>query len=122
MSVSSSLLGDLHGGSTELRFFSAMQSPVWRPPFWYIDCRRATPEEDQAGVDAFVTIDAGIIPVQIKSSLAGMEKDRAHYGDQHCIVVIHENLSDQQIRSKATDFFYRWRGRLIRASRGRARR
>lgn len=110
------------GGSNELRFFSAFQAPVWRPPFWYIDCRRATRDEDRAGVDAFVSIDAGVIPVQIKSSFEGLRRDALHYGHEHCIIVVSSRMSPEEIRSKSIDLFYRWRGKLIRTQRAKARR
>jgi hypothetical protein len=104
----------LRGGSTELKFFEAFQVPDWRSPYWWRSLHRASWQEDGEGTDAFVEVDAGTVPVQIKSSVAGRLKHIARYGEgTHCIVVIDPCEMDLvKIRSNAVDRIYRFRGIL----------
>lgn len=102
------------GGETEYRFFEALQCVLWKQPFWYKGYRRANREEDRRGVDAFVEIDAGIVPVQIKSSDISRKKHIEHYGNEHVIIVISEHMTAQMIRSRLMNLLYYKRGELFR--------
>jgi hypothetical protein len=105
--------GQLHGGSSELKFFEAFQSPEWKAPCWWRSLRRATPAEDAQGIDAVLNIDAGTVLLQIKSSVSGLLKEVKHYGNAHCVIIVREGMSPNELRSKAVNFIYRRRGFML---------
>lgn len=101
------------GGETELRFFTAMQAHNFGAPHWYHGIRHASRDDDRGGIDAYVTLDAGEVAVQIKSSHAGLHDHRQLYGPVHCIIVICPRWPIQVIRSKTFDLLYRWRRKML---------
>lgn len=109
----------LRGMKTESRLISALEVSRCDTPHWFHGIEHASPEEDSQGVDAIAHLDAGDVPVQIKSSVHGIKQHQEHYPEaDHLILVINPYLSFYEIRDKAFGYLYRWRGRLI----GRQRR
>lgn len=110
------------GAQTEYVFFKALQAFSPSDPPWFLGVRRADRQEDHAGIDAFVTLDVGEVPVQIKSSLAGFDKFlTTHPGTEILIIVIGRDLTPGQIRKKIFDFLFRERGRILRKQRKKNR-
>jgi hypothetical protein len=69
-------------------------------PDWWLSIRRATDAEDRAGIDAWVTTDRGDVAVQIKSSTQRAVRWREeHPGIDAAIVVLHESMTDEQVRA-----------------------
>lgn len=108
------------GGETELRFFEAMQCPLWKKPFWLIGLHHATREQDLKGIDAIALLSVGAgsatiiehVEVQIKTSHTGRRDHIAHYGLDHVVIVVSPLMSATDIRHTATDILYRRRGYL----------
>lgn len=95
------------GEDTEHRGIEAFASGD--VPAWFLAIRPATQQEDQpggyrtgvAGVDMWVSTDRGEIPVQVKSSAARAAQYRAAHPDGDiAIVVLHREMSDEQIRER----------------------
>jgi hypothetical protein len=57
-------------------------------PDWIKGIRRASLKEDQQGQDVFLLTDVGEMPVQIKSSVAGVRRFRQRYGDRIPVVIV----------------------------------
>ncbi len=110
------LAGQLLGATTEFRFFEAFQAPDYGSPYWFKSIRKASPEEDKKGVDAFAIIDVGTVLVQIKSSLAGLKNDRRNYKDAHCVIIIPETMDAKRLRSHTFNRLYVWRGLIINSA------
>ncbi len=103
------LEGQLHGATTEFRFFQAFQAPAFGSPYWFRSIRRATTEEDSRGIDAFAELDMGTVQVQIKSSFSGQKRHVEQYGSKHCIIVIPEEMDAARIRSHTFNRLFLWR-------------
>lgn len=89
------------GKNTEDRFFSLLMAKETEWPDWMWGIRRATPLEDSEGVDAFIdTASFPWVPVQIKSSHAGLEKHEDRYGNRHVILTIFKEISDEGIMER----------------------
>ena len=88
------------GDAMEEKFLRAWDVSSDNPP-WFSGVESSTLEEDLCeGKDAYITISGGIkIPVQIKSSVTGMEKHlEKHPGFSGIIIVIVETDTPLQIR------------------------
>ena len=88
--------------SSEKDFFDALQSPKLETPGWFVSVRRATPEEDGMGFDAFVlTTDMGEIPVQLKSSRGGASKYRQHRPESPAVIlIVHRRARPSKVHTK----------------------
>jgi hypothetical protein len=109
------------GGGTELCFFRALQAGTFEKPAWYRGLRHATLEEDRKGVDAFAELDTGVVPIQIKSSHAGLRQHLEQYGEEHLVIVIGPFFTPEQIQAKTLYLLYVWRGKIIRGKRKQRR-
>ncbi len=107
------------GINTEARFFSALQSISWNAPGWFKSVRRATHLEDSEGIDPIITIDAGEVHVQIKSSPAGVRKHHNYHGNKQMVFFIESHYTEVQIRAILERFLYRRREQMYRAVRAR---
>lgn len=86
-----------HGADNEHRVVAAFSSGAM--PAWFVSIRPATFEEDQAGVDAWVTTTEGDVSIQVKSSAARAAQFRAKHPDYAgVVVVVHPAMPDEQIR------------------------
>lgn len=86
------------GKESEQRFFVALESHRDSWPDWLKGVRQATVDEDQRGYDAFATLDIGVLPIQVKSSGAGLEKFQRRYSHSHAIgVVIRRESTSESI-------------------------
>jgi hypothetical protein len=98
------------GVLNERRFFEIINSAIAKGdvPSWMKVCRRATKEEDLAGVDGFVTISSiksgeelYDVPFQVKSSQAGvvdqLKKDPIFWKQDLRFFVIHGALPDDYV-------------------------
>lgn len=101
------------GTTTEFRFFQAFQASGYNSPYWFRFIRKATPEEDLNGVDAFAELDTGTVPIQIKSSHAGRLHDIERYGDAHCVIVIPHQMYVTNIRDLVFNRLYIWRQKAL---------
>lgn len=119
--VHGGLEGQLLGATTELRFFQAFQAPGFSTPYWFFSVRRASPEEDRLGVDAFVSLDTGIVQVQLKSSYSGKRNDAKKYGRKHCVIILSESMSAEQIRRHTFFRLYLWRKESLRPKQNKRR-
>ena len=88
------------GRINELRALVAIDPQNWNAPSWLRSVRLATPWEDSVGVDLVVETDAGLVPIQVKSSEGGAKKHYSKYGDAiGCVVVrIKEILEELRMR------------------------
>ncbi len=120
--VHGGLAGQLLGGTTELRFFQAFQAPGFSTPYWFFSMRKATLEEDRQGVDAFASIDAGTVLVQIKSSYSGKRNDAKQYGRKHCVIIIPEGMCAEHIRRHTFNRLFLWRKEHLSPQKSKKRR
>lgn len=68
-------LAHIRGMRNEELSLDLFAHPPFPLPAWFVAIRKATPEEDQRGIDAVVTTtDLGNLLLQIKSSRAGVRK------------------------------------------------
>lgn len=113
MDAINELSGRVRGANTEYRFFQALQTP--NLPSWFLKVRRATKDEDQNGVDAFVELDIGEVEVQIKSSIEGMRKHHNHYPKSSVLVIVlPRSMPLGHVRERILRFLYLRRGEIIR--------
>ncbi len=88
------------GDAMEEKFLRAWDVPSDNPP-WFHEVEPASLEEDLCGgTDAYITTSGGIkIPVQVKSSVTGMEKHLEKYpGFSGIIIVVIEEDTPLEIR------------------------
>lgn len=76
------------GIESEQRFFEAFEEHRSEWPGWLKSIRRATSKEDRMGYDAFAELDIGFLPIQIKSSEAGLDKFLRQYSHSHAVGVV----------------------------------
>lgn len=102
------------GVRSEERFFRAFKAIDTPFPSWFRMVRRATSEEDAMGFDAFVLIDIGEIPVQIKTSefAAKAYKQKRPFGP--AIVVVVGSASEKVIRKTVIEFLDKRRKNLLK--------
>lgn len=86
------------GKEREKRFFRAMTSANAALPEWLYGFRKGSKFDDHNGVDAFAKTDVGDIPIQIKSSQAGLAKHVKRYGLRHVIIVVSHQMLDVLLR------------------------
>jgi len=87
------------GFDLEHQVFTAFAEPAAAFPPWFRAIRPATYEEDQAGVDLWVTTESGDVAVQVKSSSARARIFlAAHAGQPIGIVVLHPAMTSALIR------------------------
>lgn len=98
-------LAHLRGLQTEGRLFSTFNQPSTSLPDWFYGIRKGTRSDDQNGIDAFAITDVGEIPLQIKSSMRGMEKFWEQRPKSECVVLIlHPEMIDVDVRAKTIRF------------------
>jgi len=86
------------GLATENRVLNALQDETTRKPSWFKAAWKATEKQDRRGVDLFVLLDVGVLPVQIKSSTTGrLEYEKKHRNSSVVVVVIRRYRDNQQI-------------------------
>lgn len=93
-------VNQVRGGTNELRFFQAIQSPSWSKPSWYRSVRRATQDEDSRGIDAIAQTDIGSIEIQIKSSFSGLAEHQKQHGNDQVIIVVSDHLGICEIQRR----------------------
>ena len=101
------------GQETENRVMDAVGNPQEIRPVWFIGIRRATVTEDQLGYDAFVQLDVGIVPLQIKTSTKKTSAWRKKHPDKKnttVVISIPGHLTRDEIRDKV--FLRLWKRRL----------
>ncbi len=84
-----------------------------RLPEWFVSVRPATPAEDQAGVDVWVSTTRGDVAVQVKSSGARARLFRErHPGMEVAVVVLHASMAAGKMRGRVLAGVYEvWVGR-----------
>jgi hypothetical protein len=70
----------------EKRALDACRAPC--RPSWLLGARRATRDEDEAGIDVVVDFDVGPLPLQVKSSFHGKARFLARKHDVHVAIVV----------------------------------
>lgn len=102
----------------EQAVFDALRGMRPGSPGWYYGFRPATLEEDRAGVDLIAEIDIGDVPIQIKSSVCGMQHHHQRYsGKRIACLIVTDHLSRAQIQHQ---FFVRleeFRARFFKEAR-----
>ncbi len=109
------LLGHHRGLDNQNKFLFAMENlPEMMRPFWLRNFREATRLEDRKGFDAYAELDVGGVPIQIKSSMTGADKHLRHYPNFNGVVVImHDDVSDTDIRRDTIDGLRQWRAEVL---------
>ena len=120
----------LQGIINERRFFTIIENVIaeGRAPQWFYSIRRATREEDIAGIDGFAKLrsirnpeEYLVVPFQIKSSYEGvlyqLQKDRVFWLDSLRFFIINPRSTDEKIARiffkeledirKSNEHFYR---------------
>lgn len=67
---------------------------------WFVSARKASPDEDRAGVDAVIVLRGAEILVQVKSSLAGARKfeQRGRGGIRVIVASLSPELTEARVR------------------------
>lgn len=85
------------GAETERRFFAAFRDRAVTLPSWLYGIRKGTPIDDAQGIDAFAITSCGEIPIQIKSSYAGLRKFCSVSRTRYIVVVVIQQTNPQSI-------------------------
>lgn len=85
------------GAETERRFFAAFRDGTVTLPSWLYGIRKGTPVDDAQGIDAFAITSCGEIPIQIKSSYAGLRKFCSVSRTRYIVVVVIQQTNPQSI-------------------------
>ncbi len=82
-------IGQRRGLEAERRFGRALQESLksGNLPDWFRGCQISTNHENRRGIDFWILTDIGKIPIQIKSSMRGMEKARRRHPRIPAIIV-----------------------------------
>jgi len=105
----------------ERRFLKLLRKKQLRFPEWYMYVRISSKKEDQHGVDFHIkTTDVGEIPVQLKSSFAGVRHHEERWPRSPAItIILKDHYSDEEILEKTFNFVGERRERrlgLLRSS------
>ncbi len=78
------------GKETQDNFFSIFEEMLKEKklPDWIKGFRRGTEDEDHQGIDGWVELDIGEVPIQIKSSAESADRFRNRRDRKHIICVI----------------------------------
>lgn len=103
-------LDEQRGRESEERFRHILSDPVHTTP-WIKKVEHSNDDDDlHNGIDYFVYTSTGWkIPVDVKSSVRGMQKHIERHGATDvCLIVMNPRLDDNQSRKKIIDFLVRW--------------
>jgi hypothetical protein len=84
-------IGEERGQTNEKKVLAACTDSSISKPSWFLGISRASPELDRCGVDFLIeTTEAGLVPLQVKSSFTGLKSHRAHpnYDEGNAAVVV----------------------------------